>query len=153
MRGGVGTFRLCAVVAGTVATIVALPINRFSLGLLVGWAFAIAASSFCPLIVLGIWWRRLTWIGATAGVLVGGGACFLAIVATMLGAATHGWGAALLGQPAVWTVPLAFGVMIVTSLLTRQAIPPHVEHMMLRMHLPERLIRHTYRTGRPYSRA
>jgi cation/acetate symporter len=153
MRGGVGTFRLCAVIAGAIATLVALPINRFSLGLLVGWAFAIAASSFCPLIVLGIWWRRLTWIGATAGVLVGGGACFFAIVATMSGAATHGWGAALLGQPAVWTVPLAFGVMIVTSLLTQQAIPPHVEHMMLRMHLPEQLIRHTYRTGRPYSRA
>ena len=59
----------------------------------------------------------------------------------------------LLGQPAVWTVPLAFGVMIVTSLLTQQAIPPHVEHVMLRMHLPEGLIRRTYRTGRPYSRA
>jgi hypothetical protein len=43
--------------------------------------------------------------------------------------------------------------MIVTSLLTRQAIPPQVEHMMLRMHLPEGLIRRTYRTGRPYSRA
>ena len=75
MRGGVGTFRLCAIIAGTIATVAALPVNRFSLGLLVGWAFAIAASSFCPLIVLGIWWRRLTWIGATAGVLVGGGAC------------------------------------------------------------------------------
>ena len=153
MRGGVGSFRFCAIVAGTVATVVALPVNRFSLGLLVGWAFAIAASSFCPLIVLGIWWRRLTWIGATAGVLVGGGACCCAIVATMLGAATHGWGAALLGQPAVWTVPLAFSVMIVTSLLTQQAIPPQVEHMMLRMHLPEGLIRCSYRTGRPYSRA
>ncbi len=153
MRGGVGTFRLCAIVAGTIATVAALPVNRFSLGLLVGWAFAIAASSFCPLIVLGIWWRRLTWIGATAGVLVGGGACCCAIVATMFGAATHGWGAALLGQPAVWTVPLAFGVMIVTSLLTRQSIPPNVEHMMLRMHLPEGLIRRTYRAGRPYSRA
>ena len=153
MRGGVSSFRFCAIVAGTVATVVALPVNRFSLGLLVGWAFAIAASSFCPLIVLGIWWRRLTWIGATAGVLVGGGACCCAIVATMFGAATHGWGAALLGQPAVWTVPLAFSVMIVTSLLTRQAIPPQVEHMMLRMHLPEGLIRRTYRTGRPYSRA
>jgi Na+(H+)/acetate symporter ActP len=153
MRGGVGTFRFCAIVAGTIATLAALPVNRFSLGLLVGWAFAIAASSFCPLIVLGIWWRRLTWIGATAGVLVGGGACCCAIVATMLGAAAHGWGAALLGQPAVWTVPLAFGVMIVTSLLTQQAIPPHVEHVMLRMHLPEGLIRRTYRTGRPYSRA
>ncbi len=152
MRRGVGTFRVCAVVAGAVATVAALPVNRFSLGLLVGWAFAIAASSFCPLIVLGIWWRRLTWIGATAGVVVGGGACCGAIVATMLGAATHGWGAALLGQPAVWTVPLAFVVMIATSLLTRQAIPPHVELVMLRMHLPEALIRRTYRTGRPYSR-
>jgi cation/acetate symporter len=153
MRGGVGTFRLCAIIAGTIATVAALPVNRFSLGLLVGWAFAIAASSFCPLIVLGIWWRRLTWIGATAGVLVGGGACCCAIVATMFGAATHGWGAALLGQPAVWTVPLAFGVMIVTSLLTRQSTPPNVEHMMLRMHLPEGLIRRTYRASRPYSRA
>lgn len=153
MRGGVGTFRLCAIIAGTIATVAALPVNRFSLGLLVGWAFAIAASSFCPLIVLGIWWRRLTWIGATAGVLVGGGACCCAIVATMLGAATRGWGAALLGQPAVWTVPLAFSVMIVTSLLTQESIPPNVEHMMLRMHLPEGLIRRTYRTGRPYSRA
>jgi Na+(H+)/acetate symporter ActP len=153
MRGGVGTFRLCAIIAGTIATVAALPVNRFSLGLLVGWAFAIAASSFCPLIVLGIWWRRLTWVGATAGVLVGGGACCCAIVATMFGAATRGWGAALLGQPAVWTVPLAFSVMIVTSLLTRQSTPPHVEHMMLRMHLPEGLIRRTYRAGRPYSRA
>jgi len=152
MRGGVGTFRLCAIIAGTIATLAALPVNRFSLGLLVGWAFAIAASSFCPLIVLGIWWRRLTWIGATAGVLVGGGACCCAIVATMFGAATHGWGAALLGQPAVWTVPLAFSVMIVTSLLTRASTPPNVEHMMLRMHLPEGLIRRTYRAGRPYSR-
>jgi Na+(H+)/acetate symporter ActP len=153
MRGGVGTFRLCAIIAGTIATVAALPVNRFSLGLLVGWAFAIAASSFCPLIVLGIWWRRLTWIGATAGVLVGGGACCCAIVATMLGAATRSWGAALLGQPAVWTVPLAFSVMIVTSLLTQGSIPPHVEHMMLRMHLPEGLIRRTYHAGRPYTRA
>ena len=153
MRGGVGTFRLCAIIAGTIATVAALPVNRFSLGLLVGWAFAIAASSFCPLIVLGIWWRRLTWIGATAGVLVGGGACCCAIVATMFGAATRSWGAALLGQPAVWTVPLAFSVMIVASLLTQGSIPPNVEHMMLRMHLPEGLIRRTYRTGRPYSRA
>ena len=103
--------------------------------------------------MLGIWWRRLTWIGATAGVLVGGGACCCAIVATMFGAATRSWGAALLGQPAVWTVPLAFSVMVVTSLLTQESTPPHVEHMMLRMHLPEGLVRRTYHAGRPYSRA
>ena len=31
-----------------------------------------AASTFCPLIVLGIWWRRLTDVGAIAGMLTGG---------------------------------------------------------------------------------
>jgi cation/acetate symporter len=57
----------------------------------------------------------------------------------------------LLGQPAVWTVPLAFIVMIVTSLLTSEAIPPPVELVMLRMHLPEALIRHAY-GARPFTR-
>jgi cation/acetate symporter len=56
-------------------------------------------------------------------------------------------------QPAVWTVPLAFSVMIATSLLTQRAVPAHVEHVMLRMHLPEVLVRRTYHTDRPYSRS
>ncbi len=145
LNGGVRTFRLCALIAGAVATAMALPASRFALGLLVGWAFAIAASSFCPLIVLGIWWRRLTWIGAFTGLVTGGGACCLAIAATMLGAANKGWGAVLLGQPAIWTVPLAFGVMIVVSLTTPQQVPGNVEQVLLRMHLPEALVRRTYR--------
>ncbi|MBV9383514.1 MAG: cation acetate symporter, partial [Streptosporangiaceae bacterium] len=139
MNGGVTSFRWCAVAAGVVATGAALPVGRFSLGLLVGWAFAIAASSFCPLIVLGIWWRQLTRAGACAGIVVGGGACLAAIVATMAGAAARGWSAVLLGQPAIWTVPLAFGVMIVVSLLTQRTVPGSVEQVMLRMHLPEKV--------------
>lgn len=145
MRGGVATFRKCALIAGAVATTAALPVNRFPLGLLVGWAFAIAASSFSPLIVLGIWWRRLSRIGATLGVVAGGSACCAAIGATMAGVATHGWGAVLLGQPAIWTVPLAFGVMIAGSLLTRRTVPANVGRVLLRMHVPEALIRQTYR--------
>ena len=35
-------------------------------------AFAVAASTFCPLLLLGIWWRGLTARGAIAGLLVGG---------------------------------------------------------------------------------
>ena len=34
---------------------------------LVGWAFALAASTFCPLLLLGVWWPRLTARGAAAG--------------------------------------------------------------------------------------
>ena len=153
MRGGVTSFRWCALAAGAIATGAALLINRFSLALLVGWAFAIAASSFCPLIVLGIWWRQLTRVGAAAGIVIGGGGCLAAIIATMLGAAQGGWGAVLLGQPAVWTVPLAFAVMIVISLLTPGSVPANVEQAMLRMHLPEALSRSSGRddlwTGRP----
>ncbi len=144
LNGGVRTFRVCALVAGAVAIGLALPVDTFSVGLLVGWAFAIAASSFCPLLVLGIWWPRLTWTGAMAGVVIGGGACVLAIIATMLGAAASGWGAVLLGQPAIWTVPVAFSVMIVVSLLTPHAIPANVEQIMLQMHLPEALAQRVY---------
>jgi Na+(H+)/acetate symporter ActP len=151
LGGGVTSFRWCAVAAGAVATVAALLIDRFSLALLVGWAFAIAASSFCPLMVLGIWWRQLTRIGAAAGIVVGGGACLAAIVATMLGAATRGWTAVLLGQPAIWTVPLAFGVMVVVSLFTQRAVPANVSQVMLRMHLPEALGRQAYRTVLPVS--
>jgi cation/acetate symporter len=147
LRGGVTSFRWCAIAAGAVATTASLLIGRFNLALLVGWAFAIAASSFCPLLVLGIWWRQLTKVGAAAGIVVGGGACLAAIVATMAGAATGGWSAVLLGQPALWTVPLAFGVMIVTSLFTRAAVPGNVGQVMLRMHLPEALSRPDYRVS------
>jgi hypothetical protein len=52
----------------------------------------------------------------------------------------------LTGQPAIWTVPLAFGVMIVVSLLTQHAVPANVDQVMLRMHLPEALSRQAYRT-------
>src|SRR3984885_8347738 len=146
MNRGVSTFRWCAVAAGVFAITAALLINRFSLALLVGWAFAIAASSFCPLMVLGIWWRRLTRIGAMAGIIIGGGCCLSAILSTMLGAAASGWGAVLTSQPAIWTVPLSFGVMIVVSLLTQRTVPANVGQVMLRMHLPEALSRQAYRT-------
>jgi Na+(H+)/acetate symporter ActP len=145
MKGGVTSFRWCALIAGAVATTAALLIDRFSLALLVGWAFAIAASSFCPLMVLGIWWRRLTRIGAAMGMLIGGGSCLAAIVASMLGAASSGWDAVLLGQPAIWTVPLAFAAMIIASLLTQPALPANVSQVMLLMHLPETLSRQAHR--------
>jgi cation/acetate symporter len=37
----------------------------------VAWAFSFAASSFFPVLFLGIWWRRATWQGAVAGMIVG----------------------------------------------------------------------------------
>jgi cation/acetate symporter len=139
LDGSVRTFRWCSVAAGILATGAGLRVAGFSLNLLVGWAFAIAASTFCPLLVLGIWWRGLTRIGCLAGLLVGGLTSASAISATMLGAGRSGWPAVLLGLPAIWTVPMSFLVMIVVSLLTPGSLPQDVQAKMLILHLPERL--------------
>ena len=77
-------FQISAVLGGTAAVLAGLVIDKFDINMLVGWAFAIAASSFFPLLVLGTWWRGLTKIGATSGVIVGGALASLAIISTML---------------------------------------------------------------------
>jgi len=71
------------------------------------------------------------------GLVVGGGLSALAILATLAGVGTGGWSGALLAQPAVWTVPTAFAVMVLGSLLTRSAVPSRVALTMRVMHTPE----------------
>jgi Na+(H+)/acetate symporter ActP len=135
----VGGFRRAAAIGGSVALLLGLAVEPFDINRLVGWAFAIAASSFCPLLVLGIWWRGLSARGALAGLLVGGGSSSGAILSTMVGVAPGGWPGSLLGQPAAWTVPLAFAVMVLVSRRTPGSVPPDVGRTMLTLHTPERL--------------
>lgn len=137
MNRGVRAFRWSAVVAGTAVTGAGLAVAGTSINVLVGWAFAVAASSFCPLLVLGIWWPRLTWPGALAGLALGGGASSGAVIASLSGAGGNGWAAVLLGVPAIWTVPLAFAVMVTVSLFTQSRLPANVMSKLLTLHLPE----------------
>ena len=139
MGGGVRAFRFSAIAIGVVMTALGLAVLNISINVLVGWAFAIAASTFCPLLLLGIWWRRFTWIGAIGGLVLGGLASSIAVLLTMVGVGATGWPAVLLGEPAIWTVPLAFLTMIVLSLATPRAIPADVTQQLLALHLPERV--------------
>ena len=59
-------------VAVVVPLMLSLLTTRVGLADTVGLAFALAASTFCPLLVLGIWWRGLTAPGALWGLGVGG---------------------------------------------------------------------------------
>lgn len=138
-RGSVRDFRRAAVLAGLAPAGLALNVSGLDVSQVVGLAFAVAASSFCPLLVLGVWWRRLTAPGAAAGILVGGGAAVLAVLMTVAGPEMTGWPAAMVAQPAAWTVPLAFAVMVVTSVATQRRIPGDVAATMLRLHAPEAL--------------
>jgi len=58
-------------------------------------------------------------------------------VSQVVGPPLSGWPAALVAQPAAWTVPLAFTVMVTVSALTRYRVPGHVNATMLRLHAPE----------------
>ncbi|MFG1802741.1 cation acetate symporter [Micromonospora carbonacea] len=138
-RGSVRGFRLATVIAGGVPAALALNVSGLDVSQVVGLAFAVAASSFCPLLVLGIWWRGLTDVGAAAGVLAGGGAAIGAVLVTVLGPPLSGWPATLTAQPAAWTVPLAFTVMIAVSVASRRRLPADVAGTMLRLHSPEAL--------------
>ena len=147
--GSVGGFRLATVLGAIVPVTFSLYVSNMDVSRVVGLAFAVAASSFCPLLVLGIWWRRLTDLGAAAGILVGGGAAMVAVLITVLGPPLHGWAGEVIGQPAAWTVPLAFLVMVAVSLLTSGRVPADVGATMLRLHAPESLLRLAAGTGEP----
>jgi cation/acetate symporter len=136
-RASVSGFRVGAGLAVAVPAALSLLGVRTGLADTVGLAFALAASTFCPLLVLGIWWRGLTRLGALAGLIVGGGLASTAVLLTVSGTDSTGWPAALLRQPAAWTVPVAFGVMVLVSLSTPR--PAGVGPIMVRLHAPEAL--------------
>ena len=133
------SFRVSALAAIGVPYLLSLPSQHLGLAAVVGLAFAVAASTFCPLLVLGVWWRRLTDVGAIAGLVVGGLLATTGVLVTVIAGVGRGWPGALLEQPAAWAVPLAFAAMVLVSLLTRRRLPANVGRVMVRLHAPESL--------------
>lgn len=143
LRGRVHDFRVAAVLGGLAPIPLALAASSFELSRGVGLVFGVAASTLCPLLVLGIWWRGLTAAGAVAGLTVGAVssavATLLAVTGWLDGDRLGGWPAVIAGYPAAVTVPLAFATMVVVSRATRSTIPADTSRTFARMHLPERL--------------
>jgi cation/acetate symporter len=136
------TFRLAAVLAVIVPYAASWLAVNTSLADTVGLAFAVAASTFCPILVLGVWWRRLSVVGATAGLVTGGVLALTATSITVLagpGLVGGGWPGALLAEPAAWTVPAAFLVTVLVSYATPSSIPAGTARTMVRLHAPEDL--------------
>jgi Na+(H+)/acetate symporter ActP len=132
-------FRLATVLAMAVPLLAQAVVGDIPVADSVGMAFAVSASAFCPLLVLGIWWRGLTPQGAVAGLLAGGGSALASVALTIAGRAGSGWGHSLLEWPAVWSVPVGFLAMILVSLATRGSVPEGTGAVMARLHLPEDL--------------
>jgi cation/acetate symporter len=136
---GVRAFRTASALAALLTLGLTLASSGIAVANAVELAFAVAASTFCPLLVLGIWWRGLTARGAGAGLVVGGTLAGGAVILTLFGVSAHGWWGVLLAQPAAWTVPLAFATMIGWSIATRAHLPVNLSRTMVRLHTPEHL--------------
>lgn len=140
MPAGVRSFRICALLGGAIPIAIALSAGSLELSRSVGLVFAVSASTLCPLLVLGIWWRGLTAAGAISGLLVGAVASAVAVGVSATGVfGDDGWLSVLTGYPAAVTVPLTFATMILVSLATRAQIPAGTAGAFARMHVPERL--------------
>jgi cation/acetate symporter len=136
---GVLAFRLAVVVSVVAPFAASLAALDVDVARTVGLAFAVAASTFCPLLLLGIWWRGLTPVGAAAGLVVGGVGSGFAVAWTLLSDDSGGWLSLLLAQPAAWSVPAALLTMVVVSHLSRSRLPLGADRFMVRLHTPETL--------------
>jgi len=140
-RGRISTItalRIAAAACVVVPLLLALSAERIAVASSVTFAFALAASTFCPLLVLGIWWRGLTARGAIAGLVGGGLSAGVAAILT-IAVRPDGWFGVVMSQPAAWSVPIGFALMIGVSLATRSDVPANVSRTMVRLHTPERL--------------
>jgi Na+(H+)/acetate symporter ActP len=138
-------FKVAAIGVGAVSMLLGLMVESFDIAMMVGWAFAIGAASYFPLLLLGSWWRGLTKYGAAFGMLLGGLLSLVAIVCSMLlDKSILKWEVSplvrsLMEQPAIWGVPLSIGVMVAVSLATKKSLPADIDTKMLRLHAPEEL--------------
>jgi SSS family transporter len=154
-------FKWCAVLIGGVSVLLGSMVEPLEINFMVGQAFAIAAASYFPLLFMSVWWRGMTMKGAATGMLVGG-LCALISAAIVnistlaldkgpMGKVFAGFAGVndfwkahpllriLCEQPAIWSVPLSIGLMIVVSKATRRSIPADIRMKMLVLHAPEAL--------------
>lgn len=141
LGGSVRGFRIAAVISTAVPLLVALATESAGLAGSVGLVFAFTASTLCPVLLLGIWWRGLTARGAISGMVTGSVCSGAAILG---GAAISAWLPGLrpfLEQPAAWTVPIAVLVTVLVSRGDRRGIPRGTDVFLARLHVPESLRR------------
>jgi Na+(H+)/acetate symporter ActP len=136
----IAALRVAAVACVLVPLALSFMTGEISVASSVTFAFGLAAATFCPLLVLGIWWRGLTAAGAVAGLVGGGLAAGTAVLLTIVWS-PGGWTGTLLAQPAAWAVPLGFALMVVVSLATADRVPATVARTMARLHTPEDVLR------------
>jgi cation/acetate symporter len=78
----IGASRIATVCLGVIAVLLGIVFEQQNVAFMVGLAFCVAASANFPILLLAIYWRKLT----TRGAVVGGGlGLFTAVILVVLG--------------------------------------------------------------------
>ncbi len=119
----VAVSKIATVVIGLVAILLGLAFKDINTAFAVGLAFAVAASSNFPVLILSMYWRGLTTVGAVVGGFVG---LITAVTLTVMSKAVwtdvlHMATPAMVpySNPALFSLPCAFAFCVVFSLLDR----------------------------------
>jgi cation/acetate symporter len=115
--------RAATVVFGALAVLLGVVFKGQNVAFMVGLAFAIACSANFPPLLLSIVWRRFNTAGAVSAIVTGSLLSVLLIVLSpTVWVDLFHYPQALfpLRNPAIVSMPAAFAVAIVASLLTRE---------------------------------
>jgi cation/acetate symporter len=125
--------RLMILISAVIAALLAIP--QFALIVqLVAWAFSLAASTFFPVILLGIFWKRANANGAIAGMIGGLVACFVYMIWNYVDPRFNVLGLSHLSA-GIFGMAANFLLTIVLSLLTAPS-PKYIQDMVDQLRIP-----------------
>jgi cation/acetate symporter len=114
--------KIVAFTVGFVAIILGIIFKGVNVSFLVGLAFAVAASSNLPAIVMNLFWKRTTAQGIVASIVVGVAGSLGIILLSPTMYEQYGLDSALapvqLKNPGIVSIPLSFASIVFVSLIT-----------------------------------
>lgn len=123
--------KVAIVILGVLYGTLGLLVKDASIGHLVALAFTVAASTFTPIFILGIWWRGMTEKGAIAGLIMG-----LAVSMYMIFLKDTLPTFLQFNVPGIITVPVGFLSVYIVSKIDRK-VPGDVNNFMQKVHSKE----------------
>ena len=130
--------RIASILVGLLGIPLGFWAENMQIAVLVGLAFAIAASTFFPVLVMGVWWPKMTKNGARAGLIVGiVGSFFMILGKDMLP------GFLQFKNPGGFVMLLSFLAIYVASKMEyaskgEAALPHDTKEVMAILHGPEK---------------
>jgi len=120
--------KVSVVIIGVLYGVLGLLVQKASIGHLVGLAFNVAASTFAPIFLMGVWWRGMTEKGAIWGMVMGlASSCYMIFFIKTLPIWMQ-W-----KIPGLVTVPLAFLTVYIVSKIDGK-VPADVNAFMKQIH-------------------